>query len=91
MRTAAVTVLMDLPPDHRFHLATLAAVQHAAAARGAALLIRVVSTDSISDPAQVATESSGLVIGPGSPYREPEFAHSLVREARERGIPLVGT
>jgi CTP synthase (UTP-ammonia lyase) len=34
---------------------------------------------------------SGLLIAPGSPYRDMEGAMAAVRYARERGVPLVGT
>ena len=91
MRPVVVTVLIDLPADHRFHIATLAALGHAAEGRGVPIVVRVVPTDTIRDAAAVAGSGSAVVIGPGSPYRDPEAAHAVVREAREREIPLVGT
>jgi CTP synthase (UTP-ammonia lyase) len=48
------------------------------------------STDTIRDASGVAAVTA-IVIGPGSPYRDPKAAHAVVREARERDIPLVGT
>ncbi len=91
MRPVVITVLMDIPADHRFHRATLSALEHAANARALPINVRVVPTDTIHDFAGVATGSSAIVIGPGSPYRDPEAALAMVREARERRIPLVGT
>ena len=91
MRAPLITVLMDIPADHRFHLATLSALEHAAVARALPIDVRVVPTDTIHDAAGVACDSSGIVIGPGSPYRNPEGALAMVREARERKVPLVGT
>jgi CTP synthase (UTP-ammonia lyase) len=87
----AVTVLIDLPADHRFHRATLAALGHASEHRAIPIEVRVVPTDTIRDASRVAASSSAVIIGPGSPYRDQGAAHAVVREARERNIPLVGT
>ena len=84
-------VLIDLPADHRHHRATLAALGHASEDRGIPIEVRVVPTDTIRDASRVAAGASAVIIGPGSPYRDPEAAHAVVREARERNIPLVGT
>jgi CTP synthase (UTP-ammonia lyase) len=86
-----VTVLIDLPADHPYHRATLAALGHASVHRGILIEVQVVPTDTIRDAAQIATVASAVIIGPGSPYRDPEAAHAVVREAREKNIPLVGT
>ena len=91
MREVVVTVLIDLPASHRFHRATLAALGHASEERGIPIEIRVMRTDTIRDACGVAAVTSAIVIGPGSPYHDPEAAHAVVREARERDIPLVGT
>jgi CTP synthase (UTP-ammonia lyase) len=91
VRAVVVTVLIDLPAGHRFHRATRAALGHASDERGIPIEIRVIPTDTIRDASDVAAVSSAIVIGPGSPYRNPEAAHAVVREGRERGIPLVGT
>jgi len=91
MRPAVVSVVIDLPTDHRFHRATVEALHHASEARGIPIEVRIVPTDTIRDPGAVATAASAVVIGPGSPYRDPEAANAVVREARERSVPLVGT
>ena len=91
MRAVVVTVLMDLPADHRYHRATLAALEHASADRRIPIDIRVLRTDAIRDASRIATPGSAVVIGPGSPYRDPEAAHDVVTKARERNVPLVGT
>jgi CTP synthase (UTP-ammonia lyase) len=91
MRAIVVTVLIDLPAGHPYHRATLAALQHASEHRGIPIEVRVVPTDTIRDPSGIAAAGSAVIIGPGSPYRDPEAAHTVVREARERNIPLVGT
>ena len=86
-----VSVLIDLPADHPYHRATLAALEHASEHRGIPIEVQVVPTDTIRDAARIATVGSAVIIGPGSPYRDPEAAHAVVREARERNVPLVGT
>ena len=80
-----ITVLMDLPPEQAYHRATVAALGHAADALGVAVDVRVVTTDAIG------ALGHGVVIGPGSPYRDPMAVESVIRQARERGVPLVGT
>lgn len=91
MRPLVVTVLIDLPPDEHYHAATVAALRHASERDGAPIEIRVVPTDMIGDANVVAAPGSAVVVGPGSPYRNPEAVHAVVRAARERGVPLVGT
>ena len=91
MRPVVVHVLIDLPAEHRYHRATLAALSHASVAGRIPIEIRVVPTDTIHDASGIAANGSAVVIGPGSPYRDQEAAHAVVREARERNIPLVGT
>lgn len=88
MRPRSVAVLIDLPSDHPYHRATLAALAHAAA--GLNMRSIVVPTDAITG--RSADElGDAVVVGPGSPYRDPEAVHAVIRSARERGVPLVGT
>lgn len=82
---------MDLAADHRHHRATLEALEHASADRGIPVEIQVVPTDSIRGAFPIAAPGSGVVIGPGSPYRDPEAVLEVVRKARKGNIPLVGT
>jgi len=91
VRPLVVTVLIDLPPDERHHTATVAALRHASEHAGSPIEIRVVPTETIYDINVVAAPGSAVVVGPGSPYRDPEAVHAVVRAARERGVPLVGT
>ena len=85
-----ITVLLDLPPASAFHRATLAALDHAIEASGRALAVRVAGTDAFAGRDD-ARFGAGVVIGPGSPYRDPNAAEDVIRVARERGVPLVGT
>jgi CTP synthase (UTP-ammonia lyase) len=86
--TALVGVIgdLDLPnPTHRF---TNKALAHAGCEYA------WVPTDEIgrsSTPVPLLGRFGGLLIAPGSPYRDMEGAIAAVRYARERGVPLVGT
>jgi CTP synthase (UTP-ammonia lyase) len=91
MRAVPVTVLFDLPAGHRYHRATLAALGHASEALGIPIEVRVVPTDTIRDASRIAAPGSAVIIGPGTPYRDPEAAHEVVRKAREQNVPLVAT
>jgi CTP synthase (UTP-ammonia lyase) len=91
MRALVVDLLIDLPPDHPYHAATLAALGHASEHIATPIKIRAVQTDRIRELDLIAAPGSAVVVGPGSPYRDPEAVHAVVRAARERGVPLVGT
>ncbi len=70
-------------PTHRFSNEALA---HAGAGYA------WVPTDQIGpDPDVALRRFAGLLIAPGSPYRNMDGAIAAVRYARERGVPLVGT
>ena len=90
MASPSILVLMDLPPTQRYAVATLAAIDHAARRLGLDVDVRVLSTDTLGDQTEVLS-SSAIVVGPGSPYRDPEAILTSIRLARERDIPLVGT
>jgi CTP synthase (UTP-ammonia lyase) len=87
---SVITVLIDTPPEERFHAATIAALDHASKSLDLPVEVRVVPTDTI-DRALIADPGSAVVVGPGSPYRNPDGALEVIRSAREKGIPLVGT
>ena len=82
---------MDLPSNHRYHAATVEALRDASDHANLPIEIRVVGTNSITDADEVARPGSAVIIGPGSPYLDQDAAHAVVRRARERGVPLVGT
>ena len=83
-------MLIDLAPGQQFRAATLTALEHASDRQRANVEVRVVPTDTI-DRGLMAGPGSAVVIGPGSPYRNPEGVLEVVQSARERGIPLVAT
>jgi len=90
MQAPVITVLIDLPPDQDYHVATLAALDHAAHSLSMPLEVRVVPTDTIESHL-IADPGAAVVVGPDSPYRNRERALEIIRSAREKGIPLVGT
>ena len=90
MSSIRIGVLIDSPPTARFHRATLDALQHAADAAGHDLDVCTIPTDS-GDLDDTVRSCAGLVIGPGSPYRDEVAVWRTIAGARERGIPLVGT
>jgi CTP synthase (UTP-ammonia lyase) len=89
VRPLTIAVLMDLPPGQPYHQATLAALAHAAPLRCDVRTV-VVPTDTIDGrPADALGDA--VVVGPGSPYHDAEAALDVIRTARVRGVPLVGT
>ena len=85
-----VNVLIDLAPGQRFRTATFDALAHAASACGVDAELRAVPTDEI-DADFFGAIGDAVVMGPGTPYTRPDRAEEVVRLARERGVPLVGT
>lgn len=85
-----ISVIIDSPPDAKYHVATIEALRHAVDASAHDIPVVVVRTPDISDTF-VSTFDGGVVIGPGSPYDVPGRADDVIRSARERGVPLVGT
>ena len=89
---STINILMDLPAGQAYHSATVRGLEQAAASRGLAerVDLRVVPTATI-DRALTEEPGDGVVVGPGSPYDSPEKVLDVIRTARERGVPLVGT
>lgn len=91
MRRAVVNLLIDYAPDHPYHRATITALEHAAAQAEIPTEVRVVRTSAIGDGDSLTRPGSALFVGPGTPYEEPQAVDRVIREARERGTPLVAT
>ena len=86
-----VDVVFDVPETlGEYHHRTLDAVTHAAGSLGVETDLRVVRTTQVDDryPRRLP---DAVVIGPGTPYEQPQAAEEVIRSARERGVPLVGT
>ncbi len=90
MTGAVITVLMDLPATQAYRVATLEALAHAEAHVGAGVRVQVVPTAAI-DGHLISDPGDGVMVGPGSPYDNPEGVLEVIRTARQRGVPLVGT
>jgi CTP synthase (UTP-ammonia lyase) len=87
--TLNVAVLIDLPETQPYFVATLAALEHAARAVDIDAQPAIMRTDRLN--AHALKDYAAVVVGPGSPYRDPEAVLDAIRAAREQGIPLVGT
>jgi CTP synthase (UTP-ammonia lyase) len=88
--TAIVSILADRQAAGRYEAATVDALDHAKRWLGTALEMRLIPTGTI-DNDLILRESAGVVIGPGSPYDNPDGVFTVIRSAREKGLPLVGT
>ena len=91
MRPPVVNLLVDLPAEHPYHRASLAALDDAARQLDLPVDVRVVPTDTIDSAERLTRDGAAVFIGPGTPYRKPEAADAVIRSARERGVPLVAT
>lgn len=90
MRAVVINVLIDLPANHPYHRASLDAIRHASAKTEIPCDSRAIPTSTIN-PDDLVRPGSAVLVGPGSPYTNPEGAYAVIRAARERGVPLVGT
>ena len=50
-----------------------------------------IATDELSDRAGRLDRVDGFLIAPASPYRDTNAVLEVIRSARERGLPLLGT
>jgi CTP synthase (UTP-ammonia lyase) len=84
--TAAIAIVGDFDPANETHRATDDALGHVSDP----LDFEWVATDEVGDGEWVESRS-GVFVAPASPYRSMEGALTAIRQARERGVPLVGT
>ena len=84
-----IALLGEYTPSYAPHVATMAAVHHAAAALRTGVEAQWVSTSAVNE--QLLSEVAGIWVLPGSPYKSLDGALHAIREARERGIPCFGT
>ena len=85
-----IALVIDTPPDAQYHRATVDAIGHAADRLNLPVDVTIHATDSLPRDG-VVDGADGVVIGPGSPYRDEGAVWSVIAGARERGVPLVGT
>jgi len=88
--TPTVSILLDHQVAGQYEAATVDALGHAQQWLGTAVEMRLIPTRRI-DNYRILRESAGVVIGPGSPYDNPDGVLTVIRSAREKGLPLVGT
>lgn len=88
-----VGIVGDRNTDSPLHLATEAAILHAASSLSQAAEIRWLPTPHLADARSGSElqQFDGLWIAPGSPYQSMAGALNAIRAARENGIPLIGT
>jgi len=92
-QTLKIGIIGDHDPQRLSHIATEAALGHAAQALALSLEIGWVPTPSLDGPDVEArlARYDALWCSPGSPYRSTAGAHAGIRYAREREVPFIGT
>jgi CTP synthase (UTP-ammonia lyase) len=87
--SSMIAVVGDYGAERPTHKATQQALEHAVQAP---LRFEWLATEAAAgmDEAELASYA-GLLISPGSPYRNMEGALRAIRVAREHGLPLLGT
>jgi len=87
-----LAIVGEHDPSFPPHRAVGANVAQAAAALGAEVDARWVSTEAFEEGGAASPDAyDGFWISPGSPYRSLDGALRAIRHARERGVPLLGT
>lgn len=92
-RKLRIGIIGDFEPTRRSHLATDAALRHAAGHLAVDLEVCWLPTPSLAEPAdqKALGACDGLWASPGSPYQSMEGALRAIRFARERNWPFIGT
>jgi CTP synthase (UTP-ammonia lyase) len=91
-RPTSIGVIGDFDPSFAPHVATGAALQHAAAGLGARVDVRWLGTAQLEllSLEELANQDA-LWCAPGSPYRSLDGALRAIRFAREADWPFIGT
>src|SRR5262249_10892526 len=84
-----VAVLGEYTATFEPHAATDAALAHSSDAIGADFRWQWVSTSDLGD--SLPAGCRGLLVAPGSPYKDMPNTLRVIRFARERGVPCLGT
>ena len=82
-----IAVLGDFDAENPTHRATTAALEDLFGPGSCAWI----DTDEVAARRSDAGRARGVLIAPGSPYRDMGAVVEVIREAREEGVPLVGT
>jgi CTP synthase (UTP-ammonia lyase) len=87
-----VRIVGDYDPANETHMASTAALQHAAVSAGREInVVWVPTTEITSDGAAGLQGGDAFLIAPGSPYRNMDGALRAVTYARTHDVPLLGT
>ncbi|HTJ12025.1 MAG TPA: hypothetical protein VL547_08370 [Dinghuibacter sp.] len=84
-----LAIIGDFRKENATHVATNEAINHSLTQIGASLDVEWVHTATI--PTRLAQFADAFLIAPGSPYADMASALSVIRYARENGIPTFGT
>jgi CTP synthase (UTP-ammonia lyase) len=84
-----IALLGEYTPTFPPHAATDTAIRHSCAHLGADVHAEWVSTSAIDDT--LFERYSGILVAPGSPYKDMERTLGAIRYAREKQIPCLGT
>ncbi len=89
----SIGIIGDFNPASKYHLATNAALEHAAAALSISIAPVWLPTETLEDPAALAAleRFDALWCAPGSPYASMQGALNAIQFAREKDRPFVGT
>lgn len=85
----AIAIIGEFDPEFLPHAATNSALQHSCAALASDLGWQWISTTEVDD--SVVRDHHGLLIAPGSPYKDMARTLLAIRAARERAVPCLGT
>src|SRR5437660_12259729 len=85
----AIAILGEYTPAFAPHAATTAAIAHARARLRVAVDAEWMSTAAVDET--LFERFDALWIAPGSPYKDLEQTLWTIREARQRGVPCMGT
>ncbi len=93
VRAIRIVVVGDFDGNFQPHAATNGALDHSATLLDREIDVQWLSTDAIEDAITSGRLwcARGIWIAPGSPYRSMTGALAAIRNARERGCPLLGT
>jgi len=88
-----IGIIGDYDPHRNSHIATNAAINHAAESLSLEACITWISTPSILMPKgpQKLEQYDGIWASPGSPYRSMMGAVRGIKFAREKNRPFIGT
>ena len=82
-----IAVVGDFDPRNPTHAATNRSLGELAGPGS----FEWIDTDAVRSRRADVRSARGLLIAPASPYRDMDAVVDVVREAREEGVPLVGT